>query len=328
MNKQGMNVLKIAIVIPVYNDWISLKELILHIDKVLSGRDVELSFLLVNDASTIESDLSVDFFKNQSAINSVEIIHMHCNLGHQRAIAIGLVEASRQKGFDAVVVMDADGEDRPEDLSEFLDQYKDKDTNGIIVAKRSKRSEGYLFRTGYSIYKIIFKILTGCSVNFGNFCLIPAGLLNRLIYMDSLWNHLPASILRSKLPIHILRTERGKRIQGKAKMNFGDLVLHGLSAISVYIDKVFLRTLALSMILFIVSIGGIAVVTAIRFYTDLAIPGWASNVAGSLFVIVILSIILSIFILFVVLANRSQITIIPAIDSERYVQKIQSVFKK
>jgi glycosyltransferase involved in cell wall biosynthesis len=323
-----MKNINIAIVVPVYNDWESLKLLISKLDSLVAGQGVDISLIIVDDASTNDNNYSATSFSHLMAILSIEIIHLNCNLGHQRAIATGLVVAEQRTLYDAIVVMDADGEDKPEDMVALIDMYRLKGDAEIIVARRDKRSEGKTFIISYYVYKLIFRILTGLSVDFGNFCLIPKRLLKRLVYRDSLWNHLSATILRSKLPISMVSTERGERFAGVAKMNFGELVLLGLSAISVYIDKVFLRTLFFSMFLCISAVSGISVVAIIRFFTDLAIPGWASNVVGSLLVILTLSIILSIFVLFIILSNRSQISMLPAKYSNEYIQEIEPVYKK
>jgi hypothetical protein len=198
----------------------------------------------------------------------------------------------------------------------------------IIVARRDQRSESALFQLGYLVYKCLFRVFTGKRIDFGNFCLIPIGIVNRLIYLDSLWNHLPATVLRSKLPVAMVSTKRGMRLKGKAQMNLGGLVLLGLSAVSVYIDIALLRTLLLSIFFSAVTVAGIVIVTIIRLFTDMAIPGWASNVVGSLTVILFLSFMISIFVLFVNLSNRSQLTIIPARHISDYINKIETIYPK
>ena len=323
-----MTKISLAIVIPVYNDWTSLSLLLPRLDRALSDKAVDSTLVVINDASSVDDLLLKESLSGLDTINKIDIVHLNCNLGHQRAIAIGLVEVYRRECYDAVIVMDADGEDRPEDVAKLVDLYRKGADGEVIVARRDKRSEGSFFKLGYIVYKLIFRLLTGQSVDFGNFCLIPAKLLNRLVFRDSLWNHLSATMLRSKLPISTIPTARGKRLHGTAMMNFGELVLLGLSAVSVYIDKAFLRTLIFSMLLCFAALLGIAVVVVIRFFTVLAIPGWASSVAGSLLVILILSLLLSIFVLFIILANRSQMSMLPAKYAIDYIHKIETVFEK
>jgi glycosyltransferase involved in cell wall biosynthesis len=320
--------LNLAVVIPVYNDWKSLSLLVPGLDRVLEHHDVDITLVVVNDASTRSEQDWIKILSNFKTVKQIDIVNLTCNVGHQRAVAIGLVEVSKKTNINAVVVMDADGEDKPEDVSILLDSYRAGSGSNIVVARRDKRSEGLIFRLCYSVYKIIFRILTGKTVGFGNFCLIPFQVLNRLVYRDSLWNHLSATILRSKLAITEIPTQRGKRLDGDTKMNFGDLVLLGLSAISVYIDKVFLRTLFFSAFLCDSDVTVIIAVTLIRFFTDLAIPGWASGMVGSLLVILILSFLLSIFVLFIVLANRSQVSMLPAKYASEYINRVDTVYNR
>jgi glycosyltransferase involved in cell wall biosynthesis len=322
-----MSDIKLAIIIPLFNDWESLNKLIPKIDHALKHEALQTELIIVNDASIEESTVDVEHFKNLEKITKIDIIHLNCNMGHQRAIAIGLSEVFNRKTIDAVVVMDSDGEDRPEDIPSLIHQFR-KEKDNIIVAHRGKRSEGRVFQIGYYIYRFIFRVLTGKAITFGNFCLIPIKLLNRLIYRDSLWNHLPATILKSRLPISMVSTTRGARLKGKSHMNLSELVLHGLSAVSVYSETALLRTFSLSLIFGFITVSGIVTVTIVRLFTELAIPGWASNVVGSLTIMLILSLVISIFVLFIILTNRSQLTIIPAKHISDYIQKIETVFQK
>ena len=144
----------------------------------------------------------------------------------------------------------------------------------------------------YCLYKLIFLVLTGKKISCGNFCVIPMRHLNKLAYMDALWNHLAASILKSGLPLSSLATERGRRYLGKPKMNLSALVLLGLSAASVYGEIIFLRMLCAAFLMSFVTLFAMLIVLFIRLFTTLAIPGWASAVFGSLSIIFILSLIL------------------------------------
>lgn len=322
-----MSKTSVAIIIPVFNDWDSLNLLIPKIDITLRSEELTVTVIIVNDGSTDEPEIEDDVLTGLSIINSIEIIHQNCNLGHQRAIAIGLSEVSKRKSVDAIVIMDADGEDRPEDIPVLVEQGL-KEKEKIIVARRDRRSEGLVFKTGYLVYKLLFRLLTGKRIAFGNFCLLPIKIAKKLTYFDSLWNHLPATILKSKLPLTMVSTKRGERLRGKTKMNFGGLILLGLSAVSVYVDVALLRTLLLSICFATVTIIGIIVTTVIRLFTELAIPGWASGMVGSLTIILILSLVMSMFVLFVILANRSQMTIIPAKHISDYIDSVETIYPK
>lgn len=285
----------------------------------MSGVDVDYALLAVNDDSAVAPDTS-------ALQGPCEILHLTCNLGHQRAIAVALAYLADKGDFDAVIVMDADGEDRPDDLRQLIaeaGQFPD----AIVVARRDKRSEGSAFRLGYLLYRLMFRVFTGKNLPFGNFCLMPKHAVQRLVYQESIWNHLAATILRSRFSIVMLGTARGQRYAGRSTMNPGSLVLLGLSAVSVYSDIALMRTLFASFGLSLVALAGILATTFIRLFTELAVPGWASNVVGSMSIILVQCLVVSVFLLFIVLANRSQRGFVAARHYKDYVLDLEPVGK-
>jgi hypothetical protein len=244
------------------------------------------------------------------------------NIGHQRAIAVGLSEIQKRDDYDLIIVMDADGEDKPEDIELFLRSY-DENPRRIAVAQRAKRSEGFWFRLFYKFYKFLFRMFVGRDLDFGNFCMIPRALLGKVIYNPMSWNHLAASISRIGHDVVKLKTARGTRFFGSSSMRFERLVTHGFSAISVFLDVVMIRILILSSLIMILSIIGVLIVIWLRLFTELAIPGWATTAVGLLSVIGLQSLVLSTMASFVVLRSRSEITMIPAIDAPKYVESIE-----
>ena len=307
--------MKVVIVTPVFNDWASFTRLTADIDAALKSVDVDYSILAVNDDSSIPPDTS-------KVTLDGNLLHLTCNLGHQRAIAVGLAYLADKEDFDAVIVMDADGEDKPEDIPRLIDTHREN-PEAIVVARRDKRSESGTFRMGYQIYRFMFRLFTGKHLPFGNFSIIPGDVVKRLVYQESIWNHLAATILKSRFEIVMLPTERGSRYAGESRMNLSALTLLGLSAISVYSDLALLRVLMTSLILSIVPILGIVITTYIRMFTDQAIPGWASDVVGSMTIILMQCLVVSVFLLFIVLSNRSQRGFVAARHYEDYVLKVE-----
>lgn len=309
--------MNVVIVTPVFNDWDSFVRLTQDIDAALKPLDLSYSILAVNDDSSTPPDLS-------HVALSGQLLHLTCNLGHQRAIAIGLSHLVDKEAFDAVVVMDADGEDKADDLPRLIAAHR-QNPDAIVAARRDKRSEGSTFRLGYLVYRLMFRVFTGKTLPFGNFSIMPAEIARRLVYQESIWNHLAATMLKSRFEIVMLPTERGTRYAGESRMNLSGLALMGLSAISVYSDLALLRTLLTSLVLGIVPILGIVITTYIRLFTDQAIPGWASNVVGSMTIILMQCLVVSVFLLFVVLANRSQRGFVAARHYEDYVLKVEPI---
>ncbi len=301
--------MKIYIVTPVFNDWSSFKNLIENIDQSLGRSGFSVSIIAVDDGSFEQIAIKKTTPSAYICIERIEILHLSKNMGHQRAIAIGLSYVKSLDSSDITIVMDADGEDRPEDLSALIAEQRG--SQKIVFARRGKRQEGKIFLLFYHIYKILFWFLTGKRIAFGNYCSIPKCLLGRVTLLPELWNHFAVGIMRSGLPQTTLLLPRGNRYHGKTKMNFVSLVMHGLSAISIYAD-----ILAIRMILFTVGtilatcIGGL-ILLYIKYLTALAIPGWATNVAIGLCMIFFQSFILLMLSAIIVLNSRSGYFAVP-----------------
>ena len=167
--------MKFKILIPVYNDWQSVSELLDNIDHNLSGIDHEVSVIIVNDASNHDRKEEDKTFDN---INSIKILNMRMNQGHARCIATGLKYIYEKEDFDYIIPMDGDGEDRPEEIKEFINQIQN--SNGKpIVGRRVKRSEGLFFKACYEFHKLITLTFTGKSIKFGNYTCLPKRLLKK-----------------------------------------------------------------------------------------------------------------------------------------------------
>jgi hypothetical protein len=312
----------IKIVIPLYNDWNCFYLLIDKIEQTLP-KDVisRIGFVLVNDCS-LET---IDKNKIRSSF-SIDVINLIRNMGHQRAIAIGLSYIALNSKCDNVIVMDADGEDRPEDIVRIL-AYSDKNRNNIIFAKRTKRREKLTFRFFYQLYKIAFKLLTGRTINFGNFCLIPYQMLEKLVYVSEIWNHFAGGVIRSQLTYRTISSERGTRLVGTSKMNYMSLIMHGISAISVYIDMVSVRLITITALMIIISIIGILTVIIIKLFTNLAVavPGWASYTTLGFILLLFQAFFMCLFLVFTVLSQRMQKQVLPIKEFQNYILNVDRI---
>ena len=316
--------LNVAILIPVYNDWDSLRRLLLELSAVSAKCDFAASIVVVNDGSDHAVGQAFTTELIVEPVRAIEVIHLHLNLGHQSAIAVGLSEILHRHHSDVVIVMDADGEDRPEDVERFVQAHY-LTPGSIIVAQRSRRSEGLAFRFLYGIYKLIFRLFVGKNLDFGNFCLIPSAHLGRLAFDPMTWNHLAAAISRSQLHVEKLRSDRGTRFHGKSSMSLQKLISHGLSAVSVYLDVAMIRILVLSSMIMLVALVGVLTVIWFRLFTELAIPGWATSAVGVLSIIGLQGLILSTIASFLVLRTRSGISLIPAIDGTKFISRVEQI---
>lgn len=310
----------LSILVPIYNDWSSFSILLRRLDdafELAPKSDGPVRIVAVNDGSSDQPEIGV-LCEKRRHISAVHILNLVRNVGHQKAIAIGLSYLAHEFPDDAVVVMDSDGEDKPEDVSRLLHAHE-QNPDAIIFARRLRRSEGIGFRMFYWLYKIVFRILTGQSISFGNFSLIPPTMLRRVTMTSETWNHFSSGILKSKIPFLSIETDRGKRIGGRSKMNFSALVLHGLSALSVHIDVVSVRFLVLSLCLMVLSALIVMAVVYVKFFTPFATPGWSTTIVVGFSIMVVQSFFISIFLVFVTLINRTHRLFLPFVDWPPFV---------
>jgi polyisoprenyl-phosphate glycosyltransferase len=309
---------EIVILIPVFNDWASLQELLPLLDQELSGSGMDADVLVVDDGSLMDAD-GLDDADSFHAIRRIDVLRLRRNLGHQRAIAIGLSYVEDCLGASAVVVMDADGEDDPADVPRLLARLREERHQKVVFAERSRRSESITFRIFYLFYKVLHFALTGKSVNVGNYSAIPRRRLSSLVVVAEIWNHYAAAVFRSRQPHCMIPTRRGRRLCGRSSMNFVSLVAHGLSAISVYSDVVGVRLLVMSILMAIVTAGGIVAAVIVRLATDWAVPGWASYTVGILLILLVQAVMAAFVFSFAILGSRHGSTFLPRRDYSFFI---------
>lgn len=316
----------VVVLSPVYNDWSSVRLLLPRLDAVLVAAGVRARVVLVNDDSTetVPSDL-IGF--EPGGISHVTVVSLRRNLGHQRAIAVGLAYVCEHVACSAVVLMDADGEDRPEDVPRLLDEFHAAGEREIVFARRTRRSEGFTFTTLYRLYRALHRILTGIPVQVGNFSVIPFSALHRLVVVSDLWNHYAAAVFQSRLPFRMVPTVRGRRLTGASKMNLVSLVGHGLSAIAVFADRVGVRVLMASLALLALTLLGGGVAALRWLLAGQTVPPWTIAI-GVLVVAVLLQAAAgaALFVL-LVLFGRPGSTFIPSRDYRYFVLSDDCLFR-
>jgi polyisoprenyl-phosphate glycosyltransferase len=310
-----------VMLIPVFNDWASLAQLLPRLDSVLAAHFLTVDVLVVDDGSTIEPE---PVFENSSfaALRRVDVLRLRRNLGHQRAIAVGLAYIEECLPAEAIVVMDGDGEDDPADVPRLLERLEEEGNGMVVFAERARRSESLVFRVFYAFFKLLHLVLTGKGVRVGNFSAIPRRRLSSLVVVAELWNHYAAAVFRSRQPYCMIPTYRSRRLCGSSSMNFVSLVTHGLSAISVYSDVVGVRLLVMSILLALLTLGGITIAVIVRVATNLAIPGWASYTVGILLILFVQAIMAAFVFSFAILGSRHGTTFLPRRDYSFFIGSV------
>jgi glycosyltransferase involved in cell wall biosynthesis len=262
----------LIVVTPVYEDLDAARRLFRELALVLPAG----SQLVVVDDGSVREPVPAQALA-QAGLHGV-VLRLRRNVGHQRALAIGLNYAAAELPPGDLVLMDADGEDVPASIAMLAEAAAPDDVD-LAVARRRGRSESLSFRAFYSFYKLLFLIATGREIAFGNFMLMKPRALARLVAMQELWIHVAACVLNSKLRIRACALDRGPRYAGKSRMNFVSLALHGFKALMVFAEDVLVRVGIACAIVAVLTV--IGMVTAVVLKTiGFATPGWFSVALG------------------------------------------------
>ena len=278
--------MKIIFVIPAFNDWESLKVLSDQIKEVsIREKWTNIELVIVNDGSTQELNPTTN---NPFSLKST-ILNLIVNQGNQIAITVGLSYiADNNIDYDYIIIMDADGEDKPDDAARLIKASKKKEIKEIVFASRAKRNEGFIYIFFYKVYKNLFRLLTGQKINLGHFSCIPKNSLKKVLSLPEIWTHFVAAIIKSKLPFTTIKCDKGKRIKGETNQNINMLVFHGLASMSVYMSEIILRLLLVSIFIMFIDVVCIGLVFYFKIFTTLIPQGWATTTTMGLVIIFVL----------------------------------------
>jgi hypothetical protein len=322
-----MSINHLLVLMPVFNDWSACRRLLVAVDQSLSAAGVLGQVLLVNDGSV--ATVTDDFItQDLEAIECVQVLELKRNLGHQRAICVALGWASENWHGDAVLVMDADGEDDPADIPRLIAALDAETPQRIIFAERTRRSENLSFRIGYWCYRQVHRCLTGHRVRVGNYSLVPVGMLESLVVIPELWSHYAAAIYKSGLPYSTIPTTRARRLDGRSSMNLVGLVTHGLTAMSVFGEIIGTRMLLIAVGLFAATLTAMVGAVAAGCILPWMIPGWVAIGVGLLASIAMQAVLLATAFSFVILGSRNASTFLPARDYYHFVRTCRKLVSR
>lgn len=266
----------LAVIAPCYNEGNVAVRFVEELELVLARQPQRFTVVMVDDAST-DDTLNLLLAYRPSAPNvEVRCLSLGYNMGHQEAIYQGLQFASTLDA-ERFIVMDSDGEDDPGAIAELAGIA---DASIAFVA-RGRRSEPLGFRIGYQVYRLVFRILAGRSIPFGNYSMIDRRVLAAVL--DRSFTHYAAFLSRQRVDTRVIIRDRRPRIDGTSKMSFRSLSVHAFRALIEYSEEVlstFLRGFIGLAIIFLLSL---LAIVGIKLFTPWAIPGWASLLSVSLF---------------------------------------------
>jgi len=324
-DEQRISLGEFVIIVPVFDDWHALGRMLEELDRVCVREGLRPGILVLDDAS---NEPMRDLLKGNRprALASVSVLHLRRNLGHQRAIAVGLAYVEKHTSDVPLVVMDGDGEDSPEDVPRLLAALRESDGRAVVFAERRRRMESIVFRLCYSIYRFLHFWLTGISVRVGNFSAISRGALDRLVVTSELWSHYAAAVFRSRIPYSSIPTDRARRLAGKGRMRFVSLVAHGLSALAVHGEVIGVRMLVACLP--VAALAGLAVALAVtlRISGVAAIGDELTWGTGVLLVVFLQLILLTAVFTFLTLGSRANLSFVPTRDYSYFVRNVERLF--
>jgi polyisoprenyl-phosphate glycosyltransferase len=278
------------VVMPVYEDLEASSKLFIELARTQGPE----TYVVAVDDGSVRQPLPVSAIE-ASGLEGV-VIRLRRNVGHQRAIAIGLsYVAEHFNGSEIVVVMDSDGEDMPETITELVAGLQSPDVD-VVVASRRSRIESLKFKAFYIVYKLLFSLLSGRQISFGNFMAAKLPAVRRLASMQELWIHVAACVLGSKLRVQTCALDRGPRYAGRSKMNFVGLALHGFRALMVFAEDVLVRVGIACTVVAALSITGGITATLLKML-GFASQGWFSLAFGILVLVFLQTAALTLIIL-------------------------------
>jgi hypothetical protein len=264
--------LDIVVVAPVYEDLEASGRLFRELALAQPGR----IYVVAVDDGSVREPVRASIIA-AAALPGV-VLTLRRNVGHQRAIAIGLNYVAENLRSRRVVVMDSDGEDLPASIAQLESALESSDVD-VAVARRRSRVETIRFRVFYWFYKQLFNLLSGRSIDFGNYMMLKPPALARLAAMQELWIHVAACVLTSKLRIEPVAVDRGPRYAGQSKMNFVGLALHGFKALMVVAEDVLVRVGIACTAVAVLSVLGVIAAIILKVI-GFATPGWFSVALG------------------------------------------------
>lgn len=271
---------KLWVVSPSYGDVASFVILRDRIRDVVG--DLNVDFVLVDDTGGVDPETVA-----LRALDDTTVLEPPFNLGHQRAIVFGLRSlGDRIAEDDVVVTLDSDGQDKPEDLPRLLAALvSGDDLRRVVLAKRGQRHEPLAFAAMYRLFRVLFHALTGTFVRTGNFAAYRGWTALHILrhpYFDLTYS---STFLSLNLEIEYVRCDRGERYAGRSKMTYGRLIMHGLSMLMPFADRIAVRALITFGVTMAAALAGAIAVLCVKLFTHNAIPGWASTIVLLLIVV-------------------------------------------
>jgi hypothetical protein len=205
------------VLVPILDDWPNATAIVERLGEEFELNDWTGSVLIVDDGSSQSPPVLPG---KPASLESVDILRLRRNLGHQRAISVGLCHLEQCAPNRPVIVMDGDGQDLPSDIPSLARAFESADDPGAVFAARAKRPEGILFKLFYRCYRVLHRVLTGRGIRVGNFSILSPRAISAVTSSPEAWSHYAAAVANDptgEIDIAAIQPDRFTRSQPGAR---------------------------------------------------------------------------------------------------------------
>jgi len=267
----------ISVVIPVYNEEAVLPDLTRRLAIAADNADFDFEFVFVSDGST-DNSLGV-LLALADKDKRIKIIELSRNFGHQIAISAGIDYVDS----DAMILMDADLEDKPEDISKLIDKWRQG--FDVVYVVRKCRKASFFKNICFAIFHRLNKYLSEVPLEpTGIFGLMDKKVIREIKQLREKSRYIPG--LRSWVGFKqvSLTLERGERYDKKPRVGFGKLFNLALNSYFSFSKKPMRLAASMGFIFSFVSFIATLFIVIFQFLFKFKVSGWASLAAIILFV--------------------------------------------
>lgn len=227
-----MTIDKITLLVPAYNEEASLPILHLRLSEAIGICEPHFEILYVDDGSTDASWAVLQ--KIAESDGRVRLISLSRNFGKEAALSAGLDHVAGDS--DAMIILDADGQDPPELIPEFIEKWKQG--YDVVYGTRSRREgESWFKRATSSAFYRVINSLSNIAIpaDTGDFRLLSRNVLDALTQMGERQRFMKGLFAWVGFNQTALNYTRQARIAGATKFNYWrlwNLALEGITSFS------------------------------------------------------------------------------------------------
>ena len=261
----------ISVIVPVYNEQHGLEPFFARLVPMLEGMDIEYEIVCVNDGSTDQSwALLVEQRKRNQRIKLVDLSR---NFGKDAALTAGLQYAAG----DAIIPIDADLQDPPELISDFVSMWR-QGYEIVYAVRDSRESDSWLKRISASAFYKIYNALARVPMpaNTGDFRLLDRRVVNAINNMperNRFMKGLFSWVGFRSMPVYFTRQQRGS---GKTKWSYWKLWNFALDGLTASTTMPLRIALYLGLLLSLFAFGYAVFLISRTIVQGVDLPGYAS----------------------------------------------------